>query len=424
MPAENSNSRTVQTTCCIAGGGPAGMVLGFLLARAGVDVQVLEKHADFLRDFRGDTIHPSTFELMYELGILDDLLRRPHQQLTEIGAAIENTTVTVADFSHLPTHCKFVGLMPQWDFLNFVAEKARAYPEFHLRMESEVTDLTLENGGVAGVRATTKEGGLEVRADLVVGADGRHSTVRKQAGFEVIDLGAPIDVLWMRIHREKSDPGQTLGRFHAGKILVTLDRGDYWQCAYVIAKGAFDKIKQKGLPAFREDLETIAPFLRGRTTELKDWNDIKLLSVSVDRLRQWSRTGLLCIGDSAHAMSPIGGVGINLAIQDAVAAANALAQPLLKHAPLDEPCRGVQKRREFPTKITQGAQVFAHKHFIWPALSRKEPVRQLPLLLRLLQRFPALRRIPARLVGLGVRPEHIYTPDAHRHPATQLASQS
>jgi 2-polyprenyl-6-methoxyphenol hydroxylase-like FAD-dependent oxidoreductase len=424
MPAENSNSGTVQTTCCIAGGGPAGMVLGFLLARAGVDLQVLEKHADFLRDFRGDTIHPSTFELMYELGILDDLLRRPHQQLTEIGAAIENTTVMVADFSHLPTHCKFVGLMPQWDFLNFVAEKARAYPEFHLRMESEVTGLTLENGRVAGIRATTKEGGLEVRADLVVGADGRHSLVRKRAGFEVIDLGAPIDVLWMRIRREKSDPGQTLGRFHAGKILVTLDRGDYWQCAYVIAKGAFDEIKQKGLPAFREDLETIAPFLRGRTTELKDWNDIKLLSVSVDRLRQWSRTGLLCIGDSAHAMSPIGGVGINLAIQDAVAAANALAQPLLEHAPLDEPCRIIQERREFPTKITQGAQVFAHKHFIGPALSHKEPVRQLPFPLRLLQQFPALRRIPARLVGLGVRPEHIHTPDAHRHPATRLASQS
>jgi 2-polyprenyl-6-methoxyphenol hydroxylase-like FAD-dependent oxidoreductase len=400
------------------------MVLGFLLARAGVDVQVLEKHADFLRDFRGDTIHPSTFELMYELGILDDLLRRPHQQLTKIGAAIENTTVTIADFSHLPTHCKFVGLMPQWDFLNFVAEKARAYPEFHLRMESEVTGLTLENGRVAGVRATTKEGGLEVRADLVVGADGRHSLVRKQAGFEVIDLGAPIDVLWMRIHREKSDPGQTLGRFHAGKILVTLDRGDYWQCAYVIAKGAFDEIKQKGLPAFREDLETIAPFLGGRTTELRDWNDIKLLSVSVDRLRQWSRTGLLCIGDSAHAMSPIGGVGINLAIQDAVAAANALAQPLLEHAPLDELCRGIQKRREFPTKMTQGVQIFAHKHFIWPALRHKTPVRQLPLLLRLLQEFPALRRIPARLVGIGVRPEHIHTPDAHHHPATQLASQS
>src|SRR6201987_1745802 len=364
MSAESSNSQALQTTCCIAGGGPAGMVLGFFLARAGVDVQVLEKHADFLHDFRGDTIHPSTFELIYELGVLEDFLRRPHQELTSIAGVIDDNTVTIADFSHLPTHCKFVGLMPQWDFLNFVAEKACAYPEFHLRMKSEVTGITLENGRVAGVRATTKEGGLEVRADLVVGADGRHSLVRKQAGFEVIDLGAPIDVLWMRIHREKSDPGQTLGRFHAGKILVTLDRGDYWQCAYVIAKGAFDEIKQKGLPAFREDLETIAPFLGGRTTELRDWNDIKLLSVSVDRLRQWSRTGLLCIGDSAHAMSPIGGVGINLAIQDAVAAANILGPTLLSRAPSAQELEAVQRRRSFPTRATQSLQIAIQNNVI------------------------------------------------------------
>ena len=247
MPTSSSNTQAIQTTCCIAGGGPAGMMLGFLLARAGVDVQVLEKHADFLRDFRGDTIHPSTFELMYELGILEDFLRRPHQELTSIAGVIDNTTVTIADFSHLPTHCKFVGLMPQWDFLNFVAEKARAYPEFHLRMESEVTDLILENGRVVGVRAKTKQGALEIRADLTVGADGRHSTVRKQAGLEVIDLGAPIDVLWMRIPRDKTDPEQTLGRFHAGKILVMLNRGDYWQCAYVIAKGTFDEMKRARL---------------------------------------------------------------------------------------------------------------------------------------------------------------------------------
>jgi 2-polyprenyl-6-methoxyphenol hydroxylase-like FAD-dependent oxidoreductase len=417
MPAENPNSETIQTTCCIAGGGPAGMVLGFLLARAGVDVQVLEKHADFLRDFRGDTIHPSTFELMYELGVLDDFLRRPHQQLTEIGAVVENTTVIVADFSHLPTHCKFVGLMPQWDFLNFVAEKARAYPEFHLRMESEVTGLIQENGRVTGVRAQTKQGPLEIRADLTIGADGRRSTVRQQAGFEVIDLGAPIDVLWMRIPRDKNDPEQTLGRFHTGTILVMLNRGDYWQCAYVIAKGAFEQMKQEGLPAFREGLRAVAPFLGNRTDAFKDWSEISLLSVSVDRLRDWSRTGLLCIGDSAHAMSPVGGVGINLAIQDAVAAANALAQPLLTRAPLDEPCRAVQKRREFPTKVTQGAQVFIHKNFIRPALSHKTTVQKLPLLLRLLQQFPTLRRIPARAVGVGVRPEHIHTPDAHQHQA-------
>jgi 2-polyprenyl-6-methoxyphenol hydroxylase-like FAD-dependent oxidoreductase len=321
----------------------------------------------------------------------------------------------------LPTHCRFVGLMPQWDFLNFIAEKARAYPEFHLRMESQVTDLILENGRVVGVRAKTKQGPLDVRADLVVGADGRHSTVRKQAGFEVIDLGAPIDVLWMRIPRDESDPEQTLGRFHAGKILVMLNRGDYWQCAYVIAKGAFDEMKQKGLPAFREGLRAVAPFLGNRTEALKDWSDVSLLSVTVDRLREWSRTGLLCIGDSAHAMSPIGGVGINLAIQDAVATANALAQPLLDHAPLDDLCRAIQKRREFPTKVTQGTQVFAHKHFIFPALSHKTPVQRLPLPLRLLQQFPILRRIPARLVGVGVRPEHIHTADAHDHTATAAA---
>jgi 2-polyprenyl-6-methoxyphenol hydroxylase-like FAD-dependent oxidoreductase len=423
MPAENSDSQTVQTTCCIAGGGPAGMILGFLLARAGVDVQVLEKHADFLRDFRGDTIHPSTFELMYELGILDDFLRRPHQELTSIAGVIDDTTVTIADFSHLPTHCKFVGLMPQWDFLNFVAEKAHAYTEFHLRMESEVTDLILENGRVVGVRAKTRQGPLEVRADLVVGADGRHSTVRKQAGLEVIDLGAPIDVLWMRIPRDNTDPEQTLGRFQAGKILVMLNRDDYWQCAYVIAKGTFDEMKRAGLPAFRDGLLELARSLGNRTESLKDWSDISLLSVSVDRLRDWSRTGLLCIGDSAHAMSPVGGVGINLAIQDAVAAANVLAQVLLDHAPLDEPCRAIQKRREFPTKMTQSAQLFAHKNFIRPALSHKESVQKLPLALRLLKRFPMLRRIPARLIGVGVRPEHIHTPDAHCHKSEAASSQ-
>jgi 2-polyprenyl-6-methoxyphenol hydroxylase-like FAD-dependent oxidoreductase len=398
------------------------MMLGFLLARAGVDVQVLEKHADFLRDFRGDTIHPSTYELMYELGILDDFLRRPQQQITEIGGVIESTTVIIADFSHLPTHCKFVGIMPQWDFLNFLAEKARAYPEFHLRMESEATDLILENGRVVGIRAKTKQGPLDIRADLVVGADGRHSTVRKQAGFEVIDLGAPIDVLWMRIPRDNNDPNQTLGHFHAGTILVMLNRGNYWQCAYVIAKGAFDAMKQQGLPAFREGLRAVAPFLGDRTEVLKDWSDISLLSVSVDRLRDWSRTGLLCIGDSAHAMSPVGGVGINLAIQDAVATANALAQPLLAHAPLDELCRGIQDRREFPTKTTQAGQVFVHKNFIWPALSHKAPLRRLPFLLRLLQQFPALRRIPARVVGVGVRREHIQTPDSHREAPKKSAA--
>jgi 2-polyprenyl-6-methoxyphenol hydroxylase-like FAD-dependent oxidoreductase len=387
------------------------MVLGFLLARAGVDVVVLEKHADFLRDFRGDTIHPSTLELMYELGILDEFLCRPHQELTQIGAQIDDILVTVADFSHLPTHCKFVGLMPQWDFLNFIAEHAKRYPRFHLRMESEVTGLIEENGRVAGVCARTPEGSLEVRADLTVGADGRRSIVREKAGFEVADRGAPIDVLWMRIPRQPSDPVQTLGRFRAGKILVTIDRGDYWQCAYVISKGAFDTIREKGLPAFREDLVKAAPFLKVRVDDLKDWNDIKLLSVAVDHLRKWSRKGLLCIGDSAHAMSPVGGVGINLAIQDAVAAANILAGPLSQGAVSDELLGQVQRRREFPTRMTQGFQVFAHKRLLRPALGNETPMRRLPLPLQLLQRFPILRRIPARAIGLGFRPEHVRTPD-------------
>jgi 2-polyprenyl-6-methoxyphenol hydroxylase-like FAD-dependent oxidoreductase len=391
------------------------MVFGFLLARAGIEVLVLEKHADFFRDFRGDTIHPSTFELMYELGLLDDFLRVPHQQLLQIAAAVDDFTVTVGDFSHLPVHCKFVGLMPQWDFLNFIAEKAKAYPQFHLHMESEVTDLLIENNRVTGVRAKTRDGSREFRAALTVGADGRHSIVCAKAGLEVLDLGAPIDVLWMRISRLPTDPEQTLGRFRAGKLLVTLNRGDYWQCAYVIPKDGFAAIQKNGLPAFRRDLETVAPFLQGRTAELKDWSDIKLLSVAVDRLRHWSRSGLLCIGDSAHAMSPIGGVGINLAIQDAVAAANILVPILSAGASADPYLQKVQTRREFPTRVTQAVQIFAHKRFIGPALATKAPLKRLPLPLFLLKHCPILRRIPARMVGLGFRPEHIHTPDTHQH---------
>ncbi|MDQ2948197.1 MAG: FAD-dependent oxidoreductase [Acidobacteriota bacterium] len=396
--------------CCIVGGGPAGMVFGFLLARSGVEVLVLEKHSDFLRDFRGDTIHPSTLELMYELGILNELLQRPHQEFPQLGAQIEDFTVTVADFSHLPTHCKFIALMPQWDFLNFIAEQGKVYPHFHLQMDSEVTGLIEENGRVLGVRANTPQGLLEVRAHLTVGADGRHSTVREKAGLEVLNLGAPIDVLWMRVARKPDDPRETLGRIRAGKILVTLDRGEYWQCAYVIPKGAFDDIRQKGLPDFRETLVSVAPFMRDRVSAIKDWDDVKLLSVAIDRLRSWSRPGLLCIGDSAHAMSPIGGVGINLAIQDAVAAANILAPPLLSGSVSDRQLRAVQRRRMYPTRMTQRLQIFMQKQFLAPALQNPKPIRRLPLAFRLFKAFPLFRRIPARMIGLGFRPEHVRTP--------------
>jgi 2-polyprenyl-6-methoxyphenol hydroxylase-like FAD-dependent oxidoreductase len=413
MVPDTLASRKLETTCCVVGGGPAGMMLGFLLARAGVDVVVLEKHADFLRDFRGDTIHPSTLELMYELGLLEEFLRRPHQQLSEVGAEVEGFSVTVADFSHLPTHCKFIAFMPQWDFLNFIAEKAKIYPQFHLHMEADAIDLLEENGRVAGVRATTPQGEIEVRAGLTVGADGRHSTVRAKAGLEVIDFGAPIDVLWMRVSRQPSDPNQTLGRFQTGKILVTLNRGDYWQCAYVIPKGGFDGIRERGLRAFRQDIAEIAPFLASRTDEILDWNNVKLLTVAVDHLRRWSRTGLVCIGDCAHAMSPVGGVGINLAIQDAVAAANILASPLLHGSVDDRLLREVQRRRRFPTQMTQRVQVFMHKHFLAPVLDNRPRGSRIPLLLRLLQRFRWLRRFPARVVGLGFRPEHVRTPDSH-----------
>jgi 2-polyprenyl-6-methoxyphenol hydroxylase-like FAD-dependent oxidoreductase len=412
MESELNVSEVLDTRCCIAGGGPAGMMLGFLLARAGVDVVVLEKHADFLRDFRGDTIHPSTLELMYELGLLEEFLRRPHQQMSQIGAEVEGFSATIGDFSHLPTHAKFLVLMPQWDFLNFLAEKAKQYPHFHLRMESEVTGLLKENGRVRGVRAIKLNGTLEVHADLTVGADGRHSTVRSGAGLEVLDLGAPIDVLWMRVSRQPSDPNQTLGRFRGGKILVTLDRGEYWQCAYVIAKGSFAVLQQRGLPSFRQDLAEIAPFLASRTDEIADWNDVKLLTVAVDRLRRWTQPGLLCIGDCAHAMSPVGGVGINLAVQDAVAAANLLVLPLLRGTVREQDLRAVQSRRSYPTRMTQAVQVFMHRKFIGPALGRQTQIRRLPLPFKLLHQFPWLRRIPARIVGLGFRPEHIQTPDS------------
>jgi 2-polyprenyl-6-methoxyphenol hydroxylase-like FAD-dependent oxidoreductase len=383
------------------------MMLGFLLARAGVDVVVLEKHADFLRDFRGDTIHPSTLEVMYELGLLDQFLLRPHQELPRIGVQVGNEKLTVADFSHLPTHSKFIAFMPQWDFLNFLAEEGRRYSGFHLRMETEVTALLQEQGRVTGVEAKTAEGTLRVEADLVVGADGRASTVRRLAGLEVLDLGAPMDALWMQLSKSPGDPGQTLGRIAAGQILVLIDRGDYWQVAYVIPKGGYEEIRRRGLPALRSALTALAPFLADRVAELRDWDDIKLLTVRVDRLSRWYQPGLLCIGDAAHAMSPIGGVGINLAVQDAVATANQITLPFLRGAPTIDDLRAVQQRREFPTRITQRVQLFMQDRVIRRVLTTAQQPTSLPWVLRLLRRSRLLQRLPAYLVGIGVRPEHV-----------------
>ncbi len=372
---------------------------------------VLEKHGDFLRDFRGDTIHPSTLEVLYELGLLDEFLERPHQEARQLSGYIGDVEVPIADFTHLPTHCKFIAFMPQWDFLDFIAERAKCYPTFHLMMRAEVTGLLEENGKVVGVHASTQNGPLEVRAELTVGADGRHSTVRERARFPVEDIGAPIDVLWMRLSRQSTDPDQPAGRFDRGRILVMIYRGDYWQCGFVIPKGGYDAVRSRGLEAFREEIVEVAPFLRDRVDELKTWEDIKLLTVAVNRLPVWYRPGLLCIGDSAHAMSPVGGVGINLAIQDAVATANLLARPLRENRLVTDDLRRVQSRRMLPTRLTQRVQVIIQDRVIGQVIGHQERLA-LAWPLKLLRRFPLLRRLPARLIGMGFRPEHVRTPEA------------
>jgi 2-polyprenyl-6-methoxyphenol hydroxylase-like FAD-dependent oxidoreductase len=401
---------TIDTGCCIVGGGPAGMMLGFLLARAGVDVVVLEKHADFLRDFRGDTIHPSTLELIHELGLLEEFLKRPHQEVRELAGQVGNDVFKIADFTHLPTHCKFLALMPQWDFLNFLIEQGRRYPRFQVRMQAQATDLIEQNGSIMGARARTSNGVMEVRAKLTVGADGRHSIVRDGAGLQVTDLGAPMDVLWMRISRHPSDPGQSLGHVEPGRMFIMIDREDYWQCAFLIPKGAADEIRKRGIEQFRADIANLEPVLRDRVSELRDWNDVSLLTVRVDRLTRWWRPGLLCIGDAAHAMSPVGGVGINLAIQDAVAAANILAAKLAAGSPRDQDLQAVQRRRQFPTRVTQRLQVMIQNNVISRILSSSRPVA-VPWPLKLMQQWPWLRRIPARVIGIGFRPEHVRTPE-------------
>jgi 2-polyprenyl-6-methoxyphenol hydroxylase-like FAD-dependent oxidoreductase len=396
----------ISSRCCIAGGGPAGMMLGYLLARAGVQALVLEKHADFLRDFRGDTIHPSTLDVMYELGLLEEFLRLPHQKVYELNAQVGQTQVTIADFRHLPTRCRFIALMPQWDFLNFLAEHAARFPSFALRMETEVTGLVEESGRVIGVHATTPRGAIAVHADLIVGADGRNSIVREKAGLKVKDFGAPMDVLWFRLSRSPDDPIATMGRFDAGRIFIMINRGEYWQCGYVIPKGRYEEMRRQEFEAFREEIRQLAPFARDRPRELRAWDDVKLLTVRVDRLLEWFRPGLLCIGDAAHAMSPVGGVGINLAIQDAVAAGNVLFKPLRQGQVTIDHLSGIQRRRELPTRVTQWLQVTVQRRIIARVLGDRRPVSS-PLAVRLLAAVPFFRRIPARVVGLGIRPEHV-----------------
>ncbi len=408
-----------QTTCCIVGGGPAGMMLALLLARKGVRVTVLEKHKDFFRDFRGDTVHPSTLQLMYELGILKDFLKIPHQKLTSAGGVIGDFAFRAADFRHVPSHCKFVALMPQWDLLDFLAERARQYSGFELRMEHEAVDLIKYAGRITGVKVKAPDGSTEVHADLVVGCDGRHAMTRQAAQLELLEFGVPIDVLWFRISRTGDEPEQLLGNINYGKVLILIPRDGYFQAGLIIRKGSFGRIKDGGFEAFRRNLLLVAPFLGDRVQELQDWEQIKLLSVQISRLRQWYRSGLLCIGDAAHAMSPVGGVGINLAIQDAVATANLLASSLLEQRVTQRLLAQVQRRREFPTRVTQFLQANAHKALMH-VLENPGPATA-PWQLRAVQRVPGVPRVMARVIGIGVRPEHIDGAGNRGKPESRLS---
>ena len=400
------------TSCCIVGGGPAGMMLGYLLARAGVRVVVLEKHADFLRDFRGDTVHPSTLRVMQELGLLESFMQRPHQKLREIGGWFGRESVRLGDFGGLPEPYAFIAMMPQWEFLDFLSDEAKKLPAFALRMQANVSELVLEGGRVVGVRGTEPGGSFEIRADLVVGCDGRHSTVRAAAGLAVEDVAAPIDVLWFRISRDPSETDQSLARIGPGHIVVTIDRGDYWQCAFVIPKGGADALRAQDIGVLREQVVKAAQPLASRIADLRSWDDVKLLTVTVDRLTEWSRPGLLCIGDAAHAMSPVGGVGINLAIQDAVATANLLAEKLRDGSLEDDDLDAVRERRLWPTKATQALQIGIQDNVLAPVLSGANAELEVPLPMRLLSSMRPLRRLFARLLGMGVRPEHVRSPVA------------
>jgi 2-polyprenyl-6-methoxyphenol hydroxylase-like FAD-dependent oxidoreductase len=402
---------TQQVQCCIVGGGPAGMLLGYLLGRAGVKTLIIEKHTNFLRDFRGDTVHPSTLRIMDELGLLDDFLLLPHSKIRPLSAEIDDKVVQLADFGKIPGRCNFVALMPQWDFLNFLASKSTRYPSLHIMMSCQATSLIEDptTGDVIGVNADTSASSIQIRADLVVGCDGRSSTVRACAGLPVETLGSPIDVLWFRLSKKNTDPVDVLGHLGHGRMLVTIDRTDYWQCATVIAKGGIEQTRAAGIDAFRQSIAQSAHFLSDRVHELKSFDDIKLLNVAVDRLLRWSRPGVLCIGDAAHAMSPVGGVGINLAIQDAVATANILAARLRTGTVRSIDLERVRKRRLWPVRVIQRMQVTIHNQVLGPVISSAPRALSVPLPLRLADRYPWLRRWPAQLLGVGVRPEHVHS---------------
>jgi 2-polyprenyl-6-methoxyphenol hydroxylase-like FAD-dependent oxidoreductase len=404
--------RTMITRCCIVGGGPAGMMLGYLLGRAGIETLVLEKHADFFRDFRGDTVHPSTLQVMDELGLIDGFLKLPHQQLQKMDGQFGGSSIRIADLSRLNVKYPFIAFMPQWDFLNFLRESGKKFPSLKVMMNAEATDLIWSGNAVAGIKADTPEGPVEIRADLTVACDGRHSIVREKARLEIEEIGAPMDVLWFRAGKRGDESESVFARVETGKMMVTFDRGDYWQCAYVIAKGQYDAIKARGLDALREEIVRLAPILQHGIADVKTWDDVKLLTVAINRLKHWTRPGLLCIGDAAHAMSPVGGVGVNLAVQDAVATANLLAEKFVSGCPTEDELDAVRKRREFPVRMTQRMQVVVQNNIISVALKPGNRPLKAPLFARLINAVPWLQGITARFVGLGVRPEHVQSPQA------------